>query len=136
MPLSLLGCRHTEKPQAQQTRPTCSCCPDPQVGSSEVSGGGRDGGGMKECPVHSPCTLLSQLSLSCVQPLADTGAQGYLETPALPSPWCLHSALVLEWKYTPGQGKAMATPKRNFSKTGETQDLRSSIVIYDKRWGW
>lgn len=31
--------------------------------------------------------------------------------------------------------RGVAPPKRNFSKTGETQDLESSIIIYYKRWG-
>lgn len=144
------GCRHTEKPQAQQTRPTRSCRPDSQLGCSEVSGGVRDGGGIGERALHTgpmmrPCVLLSpcqgepaQMELSHQQPLADTTPQGFLETTALPNPCYLHSALVLEWKSTQGSkriGRGMAPPKRNFSKTGESQDLRSSIITYDKRRG-
>lgn len=78
------------------------------------------------------------MELSHQQPLADTTPQGFLETTALPNPCYLHSALMLEWKYTQGGKRirrGMAPPKRNFSKTGESQDLRSSIITYDKRWG-
>lgn len=66
------GCRHTEKPQAQQTRPTCSCRPVSQLGCSEVSGGVRDGGGIGERALHTgpamrPCVLLSPCHPSCAR---------------------------------------------------------------------
>lgn len=84
------------------------------------------------------------ISISCLQPLADTTPRGFLQATALPNPCCLHSALGnanthREWKYTQGGKRirrGVAPPKRNLSKTGETQDLGSSIVLWDKRWGW
>lgn len=101
------------------------------------------------CPVRSPCGAALHPALPvppvpCRREPAQLPCHSspwqtqHLRDPCTAQPCHLHSALVLGWKHTQGGKRirrAMGPPKRNFSKTGETQDLGSSIIIYDKRWG-